>query len=322
MQSRKIRWKLWAPFLLLAVVSITTATIDGKLVPQKKFVLTSEKSLSSLENLRRRYAEVNSVHLVADAKIVLYGVNFAVGLGSFEYWEQDKQYRYKCRTDRSLKLATDVDVAYNGERFQFLDLRSGTLSYRSSDDFRSIAALPNPLFLPVEYLSKEDDDCGLCRLRLSELKSENERWASRARALELKVRQYDSNGVITDLEMPGGTIQKHLFKIRLRMKGKAEENTWPSEIDKIDQDGHVLASVVFNNFMDNSMLPVPRDTSITVFDDKGNLALRLEYTVKLLEINQRLQNDVFNISFDDAESVWDSDGKKFVKEKRSKAPGQ
>jgi hypothetical protein len=158
----------------MVALSITAATIYGKLTSQKQNESKSEKSASSLENLRRKYAEINSVHIAADAKIALYGSKFTVGLGSFEYWAQGNRYRYSCRTDKSLKLATDLDVAYNGERFQFLDLRAGTLSYRSLDEVRSTAALPNPLFLPVEYLSKEDDDCVLCRLRLSDMKSNDD----------------------------------------------------------------------------------------------------------------------------------------------------
>jgi hypothetical protein len=320
-QSTKNRWRIWALLFLLLVLAITAATIYGNLISQKQDVLKPEMSLTSLENVRNKYAEINSVHLVADAKIVIFGARFAVGVGSFEYWAQGNEYRYKCRTDKSLKLATDLDVAYNGERFQFLDLRSGTLSYRLSDDVRSTAALPNPLFLPVEYLSKEDDDCSLCRLRLTDMKANNERWNTRSQGLREK-RQYDGTGVVTDLEMPGGVVQKRPFKIRLKMKGDGEEDLWPAQIEKVDPEGHILESIVFSNPMDKRFLPLPRDILITTFDDKGNLALRLEYSVRVLEINHLLDKEVFRISFDEAETVWDSDGRRFVKEKKSNASRQ
>jgi hypothetical protein len=315
--------KTWAPAVLLIVLLIAAGTIYAAWVSQEHNRLNKDKSVAALENLRLMYSSVNSVHIVADAKITVYGGNFAIGRGSFEYWAEGARYRIKCSTDKQLKLNSDVDIAYNGERFQFFDVAAGTLSYRSTDDFRSHAALPNPFFLPVDFLSRSDDDCRLCRLRLSDMKSDNERWSRRAQALEKKAERHDSNNnVVTELEMPGGTTQRTPFNLRITMSGPDEETAWPSQIERIDSNRRVRASVSFKDFMENGPLRLPRDITVTVFDEKGNLTFRLEYAVKLLEINRRLQNDVFTISFDDAESVWDSDGRRFVQEKRAKASRQ
>lgn len=322
MQSRKIRWQLWAFAAVLVVASIASATIYGALISLKQNASSNEKPLMALEKLRRKYAAIGSVHIIADAKITIYGEDSRVGFGTFEYWAQGDKYRIKCRTDPKLELNTDLDFGYNGERFHFFDQRAGTLSYGSTDDFRSHAALPNPLFLPVDYLSNDDDDCRLCKLRLSDTKSDKGRWSTRAPALEVKAKRHDGSSVVTDVEMPGGKMKGRPFKLRIRMEGPDEENAKPLQIDRVGPEGQVLVTISFNNFMENKSLPLPRDIVITVFNDKGGLALQLEYAVKLLELNKRLDNETFIISFDDAEAVWDSDGRRFVKEKKPKAVRQ
>ena len=312
-------WKTWTPALFSIVLSVAAGTVYAAWFSQQSGRSNRDKSVKALENLRSKYASINSVHVVADAKIIVYGSNFAVGRGSFEYWAEGSRYRVKCSTDKQLRLNSDVDIAYNGERFQFLDRAAGTLSYGSIDDFRSHAALPNPFFLPVDFLSRSDDECGLCRLRLVDMKSNNERWNSRAQALEVKAARHDSsNNVVTELEMPGGIVQKTPFHIRMTMYGRDEETAWPLQIERIDSKQRVRASVSFKDFMKNSPISLPRDITVTVFDEKGNLTFRLEYLVKLLEINRPLKNDTFTISFDDAEGVWDSDNRRFVKERQPK----
>lgn len=312
-----IKWtlKYWVPASII-IATFAAATIYGELFSQRQNGLNREKPLLALDRLKQKYATVSSLHLIANAKIALYGENFAAGSGTFEYWAQGDHYRVKCRTDKHLKLSTDLDVAYNGERLQFLDERSGILSYRSEDDVRSHAALPNPLFLLVDYLSNDDDDCVLCRIRLTDLKSDNPRWKTRSQSLEVKGNRRDSNNrVITDLEIPSGKLNGQALKLRIKMSGNDEENALPSHIERLRADGQIVTSVEFMSFMENTPLPVPRDLVILAFDEKGKLALRVEYTVTHFEINKPIPSEVFTMGFDKADGVWDSDNKKFVKEK-------
>lgn len=315
MQYRKATWQVRVAVFLALVGSVAVAT-GALIIQEKQGAPHNEKSLFALEDLRGKFASINSVHLVANATVVIYGENFATGHGSFEYWaEGDRNYRIKCITDKNLKLNTDLDIAYDGQHFQFLDLRSGMLSFGKQEDFRSHVSLPNPFFLPLEFLSIEDEDCALCRTRLSDLKREDERWKTRSQGFELKSRQFNNNTLNAVVEMPGGKLYKRPFKLRLTMNGPDEENAWPVKIERIGPEGQTYLSIEFKSFMENSWLHVPREILITARDEKGSLALRLEYEVRLLEINQPLANNVFKIDFRDAENVWDSDLRKLVKEK-------
>ncbi|MFN2453834.1 MAG: hypothetical protein ABR577_06395 [Pyrinomonadaceae bacterium] len=297
-----------------ATVFILFTSADTKVKGNK------DKSVRALEGLRAKYASINSVHLTADANIALFGSNFRAGTGTFEYWAEGNRYRIKCHTDKHLGFKTDLDISYDGKRFCFFDRGSGILSYRQKDDLRSQIALPNPLFLPVDYLSIDDDECPLCVLRLSDVKSQSSRWNSRATALEVRSQRRDVNtgDLISDLEMPGGKINGQPFKLRVRLAGPSEDDARPAQIERVAPDGRIMASIAFNESMQNSSIQLPRRISINAFDDKGNPALRLEYTVKTIEVNQPIDDSTFIISSDDAEGVWDSDGNRFVKEKKTK----
>jgi hypothetical protein len=172
----------------------------------------------------------------------------------------------------------------------------------------------------LDFLSTDDDDCGLCRLRFSDLKSKNERWKNRSRSLQFKSADLNSDTTVdTVVEMPGGRIKKKPFKIRVRMTGSDEAKMWPVQIERIGPEDRVMASVGFSEFQENDPLHIPREVSIGVFNEAGNLALRIQYVVRIVEIDQPLAANTFRISFDDAEGVWDSNNRKFIKEKQRKS---
>lgn len=273
-----------------------------------------------LEELRQKYAAIKSVHIVADAQIILYGQNFRVGAGSYEYWAEGDRYKIKCHSDKHLGLLPDVDLAYDGSRFYHLDRASGILSYQRHDISKTFGALPNPLFMPVNFLSIEDDDCPFCALRLGDLKSANTRWYERASRLEAKAQAKDqiTGQSLTEVEMPGGTKAKRQFKIRMRMAGASEGEGRATLIDQVGLDGKLLSSTTFDNFQPTAMGEFPRAMKLEVFDEKSNILIQMVYSVKTLEIDQPLEKSVFAISFDEAETVWDSDDRKFAKENRPK----
>ncbi|MFZ0064107.1 MAG: hypothetical protein WAL47_18900, partial [Pyrinomonadaceae bacterium] len=82
---------------------------------------TNTEYVEKLEELRRGYTASKSVHIVADAQITLYGDNFRVGKGSYEYWAEGDRYKIRCHTDKHLGFLPDVDVAYDGRKFYHLD---------------------------------------------------------------------------------------------------------------------------------------------------------------------------------------------------------
>jgi hypothetical protein len=280
-----------------------------------------EKAVRGLGRLRDKYAAVNTVHLSAGVKVVLHGKELRAGNGAYEFWAQGDRYRVRSRTDKQLGLKTDFDVAYDGARFYMLDHSLGVLSYRRKDEPRSVTALPNPLFLPVDFLSGDDDDCPLCALRLPDLKAEDPRWGSRSAALAVRSRGRDAatGAAVTEVEMPGGRFKGRPFKMRVRMTEQGDGGALPTQIDRVADDGKLMVSITLGDFAASGLGQFPRSIVVKAYGDDGNIALQAELTVKVLEVNAPIEPGVFAISFDEAEAVWDSDGKKFVKEKTAAA---
>ncbi|HEV2800089.1 MAG TPA: hypothetical protein VGW12_06320 [Pyrinomonadaceae bacterium] len=310
-------------FVVVLLIATTAATLILLTVASRNSVgADREKAIRHLERIREKYSGIRSIHLTADVKIAIYGNDFRAGGGTYEFWAENDRYRIRSRTDKHIGLKTDFDVAYDGKRFYLLDPKQKVLSYQQKDVPRNTVALPNPLFLPVDYLSNNDDDCILCALRLSDFKTENARSSNRVKSLTVKSERRDSRlgGVVRELEMPGGKTNKQAFRLAVRTLETSEDQARPLQIDRIALDGKALGSISFSDFMPSALGDFPRNISIKAFDDNGALALQAEFTIKTLEINEAVGGNIFTINFDEADTVWDSDEKRFVKEKKAGAP--
>jgi len=328
MFSRNINWGQTTTRLIVVAIVFVAATIivwaavrtSLESGPQVSGNEIKAKSIEKLEGQRKKYSNLRSVHIVADAQITLFGANFRVGNGSYEYWAEGNLYKMKCLADPNLGFLTDVDVSYDGKRFYFFDHASGILSFQQQDVSKTTGALPNPLFMPVDFLSTDDDDCPFCALRMTDFKSLSARWEDRASRIELNSQGRDETKgyALTDFEMPGGTKAKRAFKFRVREAETGDGGVRTTRIDRDGLDGKLLTSMTFDNFMPTALGEFPRTISSEGFDENSNLIFRMVYTVNKLEINQRTEERVFAIDYDEAERVWDSDARKLVKEKRPK----
>lgn len=327
MIARKVFGRRAAVRVIVVLMSSLTATLVVWAAVRDSVYLypnapnqTKTNYVEKLEELRQRYAAIRSVHMVADAQITLYGTNFRIGKGSYEYWAEGDRYKIKCQSDKHLEFLPDVDIAYDGSQFYRLDRASRILSYQQQDVSKTIGALPNPLFLPVNFLSIEDDDCRFCGLRMTDFKSHSARWYDRAARLEVRSQRKEPNSIynLTDLEMPGGTKAKRAVRMQLRIAETGDGRVRTTRIDEVSPDGRVLTSLTFDNFFATALGEFPRTISLEVFDERSNILVRMIYSVKTLELDQPIEKNVFAISFEEAETVWDSDGRRLVKEKPPK----
>ena len=281
---------------------------------------TTAKSARDLEDLRQKYSRVRSVHVIASAKIIIYQSPRREGIGSFEYWADGDRYRINCRTDLQLGLQTDTDLAYDGGRFYYLDRQTKVLSYRKLDEEKSFSALPNPFFLPVDFLSNDNDECVFCKLRLKDFRSTSARWELQKGKISIRSKRKEPGAQLesTELEIPGDVIDKKASKFRLRLDAKANGIGQLTKIERMQPDGKLLTSLMFSNFIPTAAGDFPRSIKIQVFDDQSAVVMEVDYTIQKIEIDQPLDPSIFTIKTDEAEGVWDSDEKKFIKEKPPK----
>lgn len=300
--------RLTVHVVIVVVLSITATVVVWAAIRTSDptvYSITDETqtpAVEKLERLRQRYAAIKSVHIMAEARITLYGDNFRVGTGSYEYFAEGDRYKIECRTSKNLGFLPDVEVAYDGKRFYHLNHGSGILTYKNQDISTTIGALPNPLFMPVSFLSREDDSCRFCALRMTDFNSQSDHWSHRVERVKIKSQRKDPNTgqTFTDLELPGGTKAKRQLKINLRITDTPDGQLRTSRIDEITAEGKLVTSTTFADFFATALGQFPRTIVLEGFDENSNLLVRITYSIKTLEFNGAVDNTVFAISFDEA----------------------
>ena len=314
--------------LTLAICGGVTRLIllptKSKAAEQPVTDLEKHKAARDLEELHQKYGRIRSVHITATAKITFYDGGLREGSGSFEFWADDNRYRTTCRTDPQLELFGDLDEAYNGGRFYNLDRKTGMLSYSAHEGEKSFSALPNPFFLPVDFFSNDTDECVFCRLRLKDFKARSTRWDKQKDKISIRSKGKDqATGLdFTELEIPGEVIDKRSSKFRVHVTDSANGVSRPDKIERLQANDRPLTSIVLSDYTSTVTGEFPRRIQVQTFDDQSTLVLRVDYYIETLELNQPIDQSVFTIRNDEAEGVWDSDEKKFIKEKPLKKKPQ
>lgn len=270
-----------------------------------------------LEELHQKYSRVRSVHMVATAKISIYEGSIREGTGTFEYWAEGNRYRTSCRTDPSLELLSDIDMAYDGARFSYFERQAGMLSHRVQDEEKSLAALPNPFFLPVDFFTNDTDECKFCMLRLKDFHSRSTQWDKRKDKISIRSKGKDKNTQLefTEVEMPGDVIDKKDSKFRLHLAANANGLAHATKIERLQRDEKPLTSIVSSDFISTPAGDFPRRIQVQAFDAQSTVVMQVDFYIETLEVNQPIDNSVFKIKDEEAEGVWDSDAKRFIKEK-------
>jgi hypothetical protein len=324
-------FNLYRAFLALLTLAICGGVTLLVLLPTKSKPVEQpatdqekNKVARELEELHQKYARIRSVHILATVKISLYDGGLREGSGSFEYWADDNRYRIACHTDPQLELVGDLDEAYNGGRFYYLDRKTGMLSHSAQEGERSLSALPNPFFLPVDFFSNDADECVFCRLRLKDFKARSTRWDKQKDKISIRSKGKDrlTSLDFTELEIPGEIIDRRNSKFRLHVTDSGNGVSRPDKIERLQANDRPLTSIVLNDYTSTVAGEFPRRIQVQTFDDQSTVVLRVDYYIEKLELNQAIDQNVFTISNDEAEGVWDSDEKKFIKEKPLKRKPQ
>jgi hypothetical protein len=198
------------------------------------------------------------------------------------------------------------------------------LSYRAEDEGRSFSALPNPFFLPVDFFTNDTDDCTLCRLRLKDFHSRTTRWDKRKDKISIRSKGKDQATRLdfTEVEMPGEVIDKKDTKFRLHLTADVNGLAHATKIERLKSDEKPLTSIVSSDLISTPAGDFPRRIQVQVFDELSTVVMQVDYHIEALEVNRPIDNGVFKIKDEEAEGIWASDEKKFIKEKPLKKKPQ
>ncbi|HEY0771345.1 MAG TPA: hypothetical protein VGD31_13525, partial [Sphingobacteriaceae bacterium] len=260
---------------------------------------------------------IKSVEMNANVTIDIIKDNSTVsGTGQISYAAFDNKYKYVCSVSDNLQnegFMRDVDILFNGAKFYFYDRESKIVSYQASEEVRLPSALPNPFFLPIEFLGNDDDGCEGCKMRLQDVKTPV-RWSKRASSISELSTEYSNGMTHTLIEMPGGDLNKIPYNYRVRLVGESTDKLQPISIARINNNGIPLVEILLSDLraVQEFNAKVPYTVEVGARDDSGRLVLKAVFTITNLKINQTLGDDKLSPNFSGAERFWDSDTKNFV----------
>lgn len=143
------------------------------------------------------------------------------------------------------------------------------------------------------------------------------RWDKRKDKLSIKLKGKDHATQLdfTEVEMPGEIIDKKNSKFRLKLTAHTNGFSHATRIERLQPDDRPLTSIESSDFTSTPVGDFPHRIQVQVFDEQSTVVMKVDYYIETLEVNQAIDNRVFKIKDDEAGSVWDSDEKRFIKEK-------
>jgi hypothetical protein len=266
--------------------------------------------VKKLEQVRDFYRTLSTVHLEA---AVSFNFPDRVGTGTFEYWAKGAKYRLRATVDPRLGLASGLEAAYDGVRYQNLYLDDARLSLQRENPGQIPTPFSNPFFLPVSFLSSAEEACGACELTLSDL-SDEKRWLSRVGEAR-GIREKSSDGALL---LPGGRSEGKLFFFRVVF---AQGNGLISKIESVRPDGVVFRSLELTGYEKFAKLsqPFPSHMVVSALSESGKPMASIHFMVKTLELNVPIESKRFTIPLSSAETVIDEDGPTFLKHPQMEA---
>jgi hypothetical protein len=295
-----------------------------------------------------RYSKLRSIHFIAHAAIWVVPHDDQVrGTGEFEFWAVADRYRVRCVTSRQLELASDLEVAFDGDRRQMFEHEHGLLTVKRGDNPTMPLALPNPLFLPLDFLSPDTDTCRLCAVRLTDLQDPRF-WSRRTQTAHLvnsstsdaKNPEYTytlDGGVLlggqlsyrADLGMVQGAVvplrmtrfysdgsrrevSASNFEVPSRRTASASPSTRPTGRSQDGDSSPPIAEREIDS-RESEIGPIPSRVVMMGYDTTGKNVSNVTYMIGVIDVNCNPDASIFTIDASQAKAVWDGDAHVFTK---------
>lgn len=300
---------------LMSVIALAAATSVAALITLVGAAAPVNQAANPFDALRSRYARVHSIHFLASATMwrePVPGVQRS-GNALFEFWADTNRYRISCSSDPNLGLMGDVEIAFDGQNWQYLDRESQVLRLLQKDVPQAPTAIHNPLFLPLEFLNPDGDSCRGCTTRLQDLQDAR-LWSNRLRAVRRFPNRDGEADRAAEFEVQGGDSESTPAKVLVRL-AKIQGAVAPIAIKRLAADGKAISEIVPTEFrtVDKAVGPLPSQLIVRAFAPAGQTVMESEINLQNIEVNQPIAPNVFTIDWKEAEAVWDSDAGAFIK---------
>lgn len=272
----------------------------------------------ALHEMAEKYAAVDSVFVKASAEVSIFesddGKERVLNRAAiYEFWGRGDLYRISVVSDPDLGLVDDMDVAFDGDIYQLFLPNESLMSVQNGDALQAATAIQNPFFMPVQFLTVEDDDCRACPTKLSFFR-EADYVSQKIQGAHQKKKPSSDDRVYV---VPGGIFDKVPFEYHVVF---SHSSMYPSSIERISG-----SSVLRISFADYEQVShdffFPREIDMVVYEnvkvESGEVvpikAVQISYSIDEIAVGADLQKQDFQINSDLARLVWDSDQNVFLK---------
>lgn len=282
--------------------------------------LPTEGMPLSAKRLMQQLAHLASVHI--KSRVLMWeaeedGKASRTSITEYEYWESGTRYRIHTYVDPKMGFLDFEDLAFDGSHYQQLQRMGQDLFLiKSSDDERMIPVpIDNPLFLPLAFLSPQDEQkCALCELRLSDLHLLAQLTAQSSPTIVAPGSSEATKDVQKwAYEIAGGRSfgQDTVYRVALDAAGRLIRH-----IQLVTKAGAVLTDITLDKYseVEGSGIEFPRRIEVKRSVDQGAKPwLILRYVVDHVEVNKPLDAATFVIPEAAVALVWDGDLRRYTK---------
>lgn len=254
-----------------------------------------------IQTLLDRYRIFSRVHLEYDIQLEAFiGDDPIQTTGHISYWQDGPHFRTSQRFEGANFSMYNLDIAFDGKHHQTFFHTDKSLIL-SSTPAAIPAEITAPLVLPIAFLSAQPKkDSPSPTLRLANLTDRQ----------ELSHRAHETSPSTDGLTFTrdAGAAQGQSTTWHVSFAGK--EDSLPQQVLLKDSAGHTLLKLSWSNpnepLSDDPTANWP--TSYTAeFFDKGELSVKIQYTLKKLEFPASVDTGLFIIDPHQAAKTFDAD---------------
>ena len=271
-----------------------------------------------LSDLLRQFQSVSSLHFEADVELFVQSTAEEMReaittdvpvLAVLSYWAEGDLYRYNSHADRQQFPGMHTEVAYDGRHFQML-FSTGTLTFSAQESSAQLPILPNPLLEVLQFRYPVTDTNRHSRLRLKDVCRDRVPAAFFQREWTIVE---EGGRRLEKAVFPGGIYDGQEYESHVYVAPDARNK--PLRIDRVTAQ-RTLTTSVFSDYLrvetPGGSTDWPRAVEIRAFDTQGREAVRISFTLSVLEVNETVSSEVFVIDQENAARVWDDDRQEFV----------
>ncbi len=277
------------------------------------------------QKLKDQYQIIDTVHVKSQISTKTYfrrlqdplSNDAIVQHNDYEYWA-NKEGNYRVNSfsyDPNGNFVGAWEFGWNGSLFQLFDKRGLVFTFGKKDREQNPCAPENPLFAPLSFLGRNDDNCPACTLKLADVRNV-EQWEERINSAEVVTTSAQTPTQMV-VEIPGGVMDGRDFVFHVYFVDKPDY--LPLKINWVDASGNTICQTEITAYreidLNGKQTYWPKSMRHSGMDASGVILVELRAEIEVCEINKELPPDIFTIDFSSAESVWDDDAQILLKQK-------